>query len=120
MDESYFLFFEDLDWGVRAKKLGLGYASRSLVSHGRGTTTGSARSSAAIPRLTVYLQHRNGVHFVRRHFPWALPARIAISLLYAARFLIRRAPNNFLAVIEGLMAGLKGEVGRPGWYRQPP
>lgn len=120
MDESYFLFFEDLDWGVRAKELGLGYASASLVSHGRGTTTGSARSSAAIPKLTVYLQHRNGVHFVRRHFPWALPARITISLLYAARFLIHRAPSNFLAVIEGLLAGLKGEVGRPRWYRQPP
>lgn len=120
MDESYFLFFEDLDWGVRAKKLGLGYASGSIVSHGRGTTTGSARSAAAIPKLTVYLQHRNGVHFVRRHFPWALPARIAISLLYAARFLIRRAPNNFLAVLEGVLAGLRGEVGRPGWHRQLP
>lgn len=118
MDESYFLFFEDLDWGVRAKKLGLGYASDSVVAHKRGTTTGSARGPAAIPRLSVYLQHRNGIHFVRRHFPWALPARIAISLLYAARFLMCRAPNNFLAVIEGVFAGLKGEIGRPDWHRE--
>jgi N-acetylglucosaminyl-diphospho-decaprenol L-rhamnosyltransferase len=120
MDESYFLFFEDLDWGVRAKELGLGYASGSIVGHKRGTTTGSAMSPAAIPRLSVYLQHRNGIHFVRRHFPWALPARIIISLLYAVRFLIRRAPNNFLATIEGVLAGLKGEIGRPDWHRQVP
>lgn len=120
MDESYFLFFEDLDWGVRAKKLGLGYATDSIVSHKRGTTTGSARSPAAIPRLSVYLQHRNGIHFVRRYFPWALPARIALSLLYATRFLIRRAPNNFMATIEGIFAGLRGETGRPAWHRHLP
>ena len=39
MDESYFLFFEDLDWGLRAKACGLGYASASIVRHQRGTTT---------------------------------------------------------------------------------
>lgn len=120
MDESYFLFFEDLDWGVRAKKLGLGYATGSIVSHKRGTTTGSARGPAAIPRLSVYLQHRNGIHFVRRYFPWALPARITLSLFYATRFLLRRAPNNFLATIEGVFAGLRGETGRPVWHRHLP
>lgn len=118
MDERYFLFFEDLDWGMRAKRLGLGYASTSIVSHGRGTTTGSARNPAAIPKLTVYLEHRNGVHFVRRFFPWALPARIVVSLVYAIRFLLQGAPNNFWASIEGVWAGLKGEIGRPDWHRQ--
>ena len=119
MDESYFLFFEDLDWGVRAKILGLGYASDSIVAHKRGSTTGSAQSPSTIPRLTVYLEHRNGIHFVRRHFPWALPIRVAISLLYAVRFLIHRSPKNFLTTLEGVFAGLKGEVGRPGWHRMP-
>ena len=54
MDESYFLFYEDLDWGVRAKKHGLGYASDSIVAHQRGTTTGSAGRSTALSRLSVY------------------------------------------------------------------
>jgi GT2 family glycosyltransferase len=116
MDESYFLFYEDLDWGIRAKHLGLGYASESIVIHRRGTTTGSAGNAATIPKLPVYLQHRNGIHFVRRHFPWALPVRVAMSLLYAVRFLIRQSPNNCLAVIQGLLAGLKGEMGRPKWH----
>jgi N-acetylglucosaminyl-diphospho-decaprenol L-rhamnosyltransferase len=118
MDESYFLFFEDLDWGVRAKASGLGYASESIVGHKRGTTTGSARDFAGMSRLSVYLQHRNGIHFVRRHFPWALPVRVLVSLLYAVRFLLGRAPNNFLATLEGVWAGLKGELGRPSWHRQ--
>ncbi|RXG91475.1 glycosyltransferase family 2 protein [Bradyrhizobium vignae] len=114
MDERYFLFYEDLDWGVRAKSLGLGYARDSIVIHKRGTTTGSAKALAAIPRPSVYLEHRNGVHLVRRHFPSSLALRVAISLMYAIRFLIRGAPNNSLAVVEGLIAGLKGEIGLPG------
>ena len=119
MDESYFLFFEDLDWGMRAKASGLGYASKSIVGHKRGTSTGSARSPAAIPRLSVYLEHRNGIHFVRRHFPWTLPVRIAVSFLYALRFLINGAPKNFLVTLEGVFAGLRGEIGRPAWHRPP-
>jgi GT2 family glycosyltransferase len=120
MDESYFLFFEDLDWGMRAKVVGLGYAAASVVAHKRGTTTGSAREPASIPRLSVYLEHRNGIHFVRRHFPRTLPLRVGVSLLYAMRFLIRRAPRSALATIEGIAAGLRGEVGRPKWHRPHP
>ncbi len=30
--------FEDLDWGLKAKPLGLGYAATSIVAHARGTT----------------------------------------------------------------------------------
>jgi len=116
MDESYFLFFEDLDWGVRAKGCGLGYASKSIVRHARGTTTGTAKSAATIPQFSVYLEHRNGIRFVRKHFPWTLPVRIAVSLLYAVRFLLGGAPNNFRATIAGVFAGLRGEAGRPRKY----
>jgi GT2 family glycosyltransferase len=118
MNESYFLFFEDLDWGLRAKSCGLGYASASIVWHKRGTTTGTAKSLARIPRLSIYLEHRNGIHFVCRHFPWTLPVRVAVSLLYAFQFLIHRAPKNFIAALEGMMAGLRGEVGRPTKYHE--
>lgn len=119
MDERYFLFDEDLDWGVRTKKLGLGvgYASASIVAHRGGTTTGSG-GGKAMSRLAVYLQHRNAIHIVRRYFPWSLPVRVAVSIMYALRFLAHRAPENFFAVLEGVMAGLAGETGQPGWYRK--
>ncbi len=117
MDERFFLFFEDLDWGMRAKICGIGYASDSIIVHKRGTTTGSANSLQTIPRLSVYLEHRNSIHFVRKHFAWALPFRIAASVLYAARFLIHGAPKNCAATLQGLAAGLRGEFGRPRWHR---
>lgn len=119
MDESFFLFFEDLDWGMRAKKLGLGYASDSIVAHRRGTTTGSAGHGSGFSRLSVYLQNRNAVHFVRRYFPWALPVRVAASAYEACRFLVKGAPSNFMAALAGLGAGLRGELGAPSWHRTP-
>jgi GT2 family glycosyltransferase len=117
-DESYFLFFEDLDWGFKAKSMGLGYASASIVAHKRGTTTGSASRDGAPSRLSVYLQHRNAIHFVRRYFRWSIPLRVGASLLYALRFLLRGAPQSSLATLEGMLAGLKGEIGRPAWHRE--
>jgi GT2 family glycosyltransferase len=117
MEDSYFLFFEDLDWGVRAKSLGLGYASNSIVAHRRGTTTGSAGRPTALSKLAVYLQHRNAIHFVKRHYPWTLPIRLLFSLASAMRFLAAGAPTNFIAVLEGMSAGLRGETGPPVWRR---
>ena len=118
MDESYFLFFEDLDWGRRAKSLGLGYAPNSIVAHQRGTTTGSANPLRGLSRLAVYLEHRNAIHFVRKHLPNTTPIRVVVSLLCAVRFLIRGAPLNCITTLEGLLAGLRGEVGQPGWYEK--
>jgi GT2 family glycosyltransferase len=118
MDERYFLFFEDFDWGIRAKPGGLGYASKSIVVHKRGTTTGSAKDRTTIPKLSVYLQQRNGIHFVRSHFPLSLPIRIVVSCLYALRFLLSGAPSNFVAALEGTIAGLRGEVGKPSWHTE--
>lgn len=118
MDESYFLFSEDLDWGVRAKGCGLGYASASIVRHKRGTTTGSAMSPLRVPRFSVYLQHRNAVRFVRKHFPLTLPICVVVMFLYAVRYLLRQAPRQFIAAIHGTIAGLKGETGPPIRYAE--
>jgi N-acetylglucosaminyl-diphospho-decaprenol L-rhamnosyltransferase len=74
MDESFFLYWEEVDWAIRAKAAcGVGYAHRSVVPHVMGTTTGSAGGRAKRSAFSVYLGHRNQLHFVRRHHPrWFL------------------------------------------------
>ena len=113
MDERFFLYYEDADWSNRAKKYGLGYASGSVVRHKGGTTIGSAGSRAKRSRLSVYLQSRNHIHFVRKHFRLLLPLAGILGFLYALEYLLVGSPQNFKAALDGLMAGLKGETGRP-------
>ena len=114
MDESYFLFCEDLDWGIRAKRLGaIGYAHSSVVSHKGGTTIGSSADRRQESPLSVYLGFRNRLNFVRAHFAIWLPWTILMSIAYAIHYLLIGSFRNAGAAARGLCAGLLGQTGRP-------
>jgi N-acetylglucosaminyl-diphospho-decaprenol L-rhamnosyltransferase len=113
MDERFFLYYEDADWSFRAKKEGLGYASDSLVPHKGGTTIGSAGKRAKRSPLSVYLESRNRINFVRIHLSRYLPWATIMGFLFAAEYLLVGSLQNFLAALRGLLAGVKGETGRP-------
>jgi GT2 family glycosyltransferase len=114
MDEEYFLYFEEFDWGILAKAAcGIGYAYKSVVPHGAGTTTGAVRGRKGRSQLSVYLTHRNKIRFVRRRFPGWLPWTVLVSFPLTAEYLVARSPANFRAALSGLFAGLRGEVGPP-------
>jgi GT2 family glycosyltransferase len=114
MDERYFLYFEDLEWGCRAKALGaLGYAHQSVVPHEGGTTIGSANTRAGSSRLSVYLEFRNRILFVRQwHRAW-LPWTVLMQTVHVAAFMSAGSFRNMRAAASGLAAGLRGEIGRP-------
>ncbi len=114
MDERYFLYYEDLDWGVRAKRrCGVGYAWRSIVPHHGGTTIGTAARRAARSRLSVYLEFRNRILFVRNTYPGWLPWTIAILLIRALEYGCVGSITNAKAAYSGISAGVAGEEGRP-------
>jgi len=121
MEESYFLFYEDLEWGLRAKALcGLALAENSTVRHVVGATIGSAADRRTRSTLSVYLDHRNRLHFVRRMFPRRLGWTAVVVLARAFEFLAVGALENFRAALAGWAAGLRGETGRPRrFYREP-
>ncbi|WP_311985887.1 glycosyltransferase family 2 protein [Bradyrhizobium canariense] len=116
MDERFFLFYEDADWSIRAKKFGLGYAPASIIPHSGGTTIGSSRLRAERSRLSVYLESRNNLHFVGMYWRRYLPFALLFGCVHAASYLFVLSPNNFRAALEGLIAGLKGETGRPTFH----
>ncbi|MCW2283842.1 GT2 family glycosyltransferase [Rhodoblastus acidophilus] len=121
MEESYFLFYEDLEWGLRAKTLcGLALAEDSTVRHVVGATIGSAGARGKRSALAVYLDHRNRLHFVRRMFPDRLRWTALVVLARTFEFLAVGAFRNFEAALAGWAAGLRGETGRPErFYREP-
>jgi hypothetical protein len=124
MEERYFLYFEDLEWGLRAKaKSGISYAERSVVIHNFGTTIGSASSRRQVSRLSVFLDFRNRLLFVRNNYPGWLWWTVLIGLAEVAMFVRVRAWNNAMAALSGLAAGIRNQSGRPDHMlrkHQPP
>jgi N-acetylglucosaminyl-diphospho-decaprenol L-rhamnosyltransferase len=114
MDESFFLYWEEVDWGIRAKAAcGVGYAHNSVVPHISGSSTGTSRSRAKRSVTAVYLGNRNKLHFVRQHHPGWFAWTVFVSFLRTGEFLAVGSTRNFAAAIKGLVAGLRGEKGRP-------
>jgi GT2 family glycosyltransferase len=75
LDEGYFLYFEDSDLNIRAKKAGwkLFYSPASLVYHKVSLSMGGSDSP-----LMRYYYSRNFLYFVNKHFP----VKFASSLVY--------------------------------------
>jgi len=114
MDERYFLYFEDLDWGYRAKNCcGIGYAYKSIVPHHGGTTIGSAGSRSARSQLSVYLEFRNRIHFVGEYHPGWMPWTILVLLVRPLAYGMVGAFANMRTAFRGVLMGLAGETGRP-------
>jgi GT2 family glycosyltransferase len=114
MDERYFLFFEDLEWGIRAKSIGaIGYAHRAIVAHKGGTTIGSMGGRATMSPLAVYLEIRNRILFVRARYPALLLWTVVMQIVHVSAFGAVGAFRNMLAGYKGLLAGILGKDGRP-------
>ena len=112
LNEQYFLYFEDLDWGLRARRAGfrVGHAHDSVVNHIGGASIGSPSPDYIGSPLAIYLGFRNRILFVHDHYPSWWVWTVLISLVHAARL----APfGGFPAAAKGLLAGLRGEIGRP-------
>jgi len=77
MMEDYFLYFEELDWAVRAVgHYRLGYAPRSVVYHKVGGS--SARKASYRSAAILY---RNRLKFVARYFP-SRYRRVVLRLMF--------------------------------------
>jgi GT2 family glycosyltransferase len=120
-DESYFAYWEDVDWSFRARGAGveLRVAPDAAVTHVNAASSGGAGSP-----LSSFLIARNEILFARKHV--ARPARRAAILRVAARqirwatLLERRVGRDLAAsVLSGLLAGLVGGRGRPRPIRLP-
>lgn len=112
MEESYFLYFEELDWAMRAKgRFQLGYAPDSVIYHKEGAQLGSSPDRLKRSVLADRYMSRNRVLFARRFAPWTLPTVIVCIVLAAIERLVRgdgrRAGTMFRSLIEGLTCSKK-------------
>lgn len=74
MAEDYFLYFEEMDWTLRAgKRFKLAYAPDSIVYHKVGRAIGTSSHPGRKSLVCDYYNLRNRLLFTRRYFPYALP-----------------------------------------------
>ena len=85
--EDYFLYFEEVDWALRAGgRFKLGYAPNSVVYHKVGSSIGTSSHPARKSFTCDYFNIRNRILFTRRFYPRALPL---IYLVLSSEILIR-------------------------------
>ena len=74
MEESYFLYYEELDWAMRARDLfPLAWATESLVYHKVGGTIGTSSHPVRKSWTSDFYTLRNRIYFTRKYCPYALP-----------------------------------------------
>jgi len=107
MEESYFLYFEELDWAMRAKgRFLLGYAPASVVYHKEGAQAGSSLDRTKRSLLCEKYLSRNRVLFTRRFVPWALPSVLVTVVLAAAYRLLCGNPKCARVMLAAMFEGL--------------
>ncbi|MFN8641669.1 MAG: glycosyltransferase family 2 protein [Candidatus Binatia bacterium] len=116
LDESFFLYCEDVDWCLRARRRGyrVVYEPRAVVVHG------PAASPAARSRRAYFLA-RNGLLFARKHGTWRERAKLSAAALALplASLLRRLAAGEPLAPAAWVARGVvDGFLGRPPRLRQ--
>lgn len=89
MEEKYFLYFEEIDWAVRAERNGfkLGYASDSEVFHKEGATIGSSHERSGRSLLSEYYMMNSRLKFTLKIFPQYVVTVLFFSLFQVARSL---------------------------------
>ncbi|MBI2843612.1 MAG: glycosyltransferase family 2 protein [Armatimonadetes bacterium] len=88
MCEDYFLYYEEVDWALRARgHYSLAYAPESIVYHKEGRATGASNSKQEEKSLTSdFFLIKSRFTLSRKFFPWLLPT-VYIGLLVT---LVRR------------------------------
>ena len=99
MNESYFLYFEELDWCLRAKgRFSLAWARESLVYHKEGAATGGSAKGRSL--LSEYYVIRNMIRFTMDHYPVAIPTVYSALLIIAVRRILRSQWKHMLLIIK--------------------
>lgn len=106
MDESYFLYFEELDWATRAKgRFSLAFSAASIVYHKEGASAGTSSERKGKSLLSDYYSIRNRLVFTGIFYPWALPLVYAGVCLAFLNRMRRGQPDHARMIGRLLLMG---------------
>lgn len=103
MNEEYFLYFEELDWAVRAGgEFQMAYAPESIVYHKEGASIGSSSAGAEKSKMADFYGQKNRIVFTRKYFPFALPT-VYFSFLAVMKNRVVRNQRDRVKMILRIM-----------------
>ncbi|KPC51826.1 glycosyltransferase family 2 protein [Amantichitinum ursilacus] len=110
MEESYFLYYEEVDWAVRGRDWKLAIARDSVIYHKEGGSIGTKSLSARSP-LSQYYLYRNIIRFYWLRKRWFFPVAVARVLREMSNTVKSRDWNLFRATRRAMVDGLMGRKG---------
>lgn len=114
LEESYFLYFEEVDWAARARgKCSLGFSRESIVYHKEGASIGSNPERGKRSLVSVRWMTRSKVLVTRRFWPWALPTVMATIAFGALERLVRGDWRRGRSILASAWSGLTAPLRPP-------
>lgn len=117
--EEYFLYYEDAEWSLRARRAGfaLAWAPASRLLHKEGGSSGAAgKRDGRMPkrsRFVDYLSLRNRIWLMRSYYPTALPLTLFSYLGVILNRIKRGQIDRVGLVLTAAWDGLVGNMGKP-------
>jgi GT2 family glycosyltransferase len=103
MDDSYFLYFEEIDWALRAEGIyKLGYAHNSIVYHKEGASIGGSAQTPLQTLMQSYLISRNKLRVMKKFFPRNMRGVYFSLTLMAFSRLHKGQVRNFLIIVMNI------------------
>jgi GT2 family glycosyltransferase len=104
MDASLFLYFEELDWVLRAQPTAnLGYARDSIVYHKEGASTG-LNSQTALSGRSFYFFNRNRYRIVEQYWPEKL-SKLKRQMAWEIAVYVKRRQFDRSRILGYVLAG---------------
>ena len=99
MEEKYFLYFEEIDWALRLKKLGwqIGFCPEAKVYHKGGATI---KGYGDTTRMMDFYYARNRILLARKFFPYTLPTLMVAFGWFAIRRLMRGQFDRVIMLVR--------------------
>jgi GT2 family glycosyltransferase len=110
LDEKLFLYFEDTDWGARARRSGwkLMYAPLSIVLHKASASLGGMES----PLMRYYLA-RNILYFIRKNYPRVFFRAFGFDLFQNVIVMVKKGRLSAAGwALRGIVDFLRGRTGQ--------
>lgn len=102
MEETYFLYYEEVEWAFRRGDLPLIFCSKALVYHHGGTSIGTGTLTRRASGFANYFNFRNRMRFVARCMPWSLPGAYLYSMAKVGQILLRGSFDEAAGALLGL------------------